>query len=149
MTSEQVNYRLYNAYIRPYYQSILNIYPILSLAKQNKLEGLNRKIFRRIHRWFDARNVEIENLPKYQPITKLTKIHWDKLIDTILKTNTSIIEDFLQHKLSILYLQEYLSNPELSQERKKIFRRGRIRKNVRKLLNEEHLSLFDHTLCYR
>ena len=46
MTSEQVNYRLYKAYIRSYYQSILNIYPILSLANQNKLEGLNRKIFR-------------------------------------------------------------------------------------------------------
>lgn len=149
MTSEQVNYRLYNAYIRPYYQSLLNFHPILSPSKQNKLEGLNRKIFRTIHRWFDARNVEIENLPKYQSITKLTKMHWDKLIVTILNTNPSIIEDFLQHKLSIVFLQEYLSNPALSQERKQIFERGKIRKNVRKLLSEQHLSLLDHTLCYR
>jgi hypothetical protein len=83
MMSEQVNYRLYNAFIRPYCQSILNIYPILTPAKQNQLGGLNRKIFRVIHKWFDARNIEIENLPKYQSISKSTYKHWDKLIHTI------------------------------------------------------------------
>jgi hypothetical protein len=49
MMSEQVSYRLFNAFIRPYYQSILNIYPILTPTKQKQLEGLNRKIFRVIH----------------------------------------------------------------------------------------------------
>ena len=149
MTSEQVNYRLYNAYIRPYFQSLLNIYPILASSKQKQLEALNRKIFRTIHHWFDARNIEIENLPKYQSIMKLTEIQWGKLTDTILKTNPGIIEDFLQHKLSILYLREYLSNPNLLSERRKIFGRGRIRKNIRKLLNKDYPSLFDLTLCYR
>jgi len=148
MLSDQVSYRLYNAFIRPYLQSLLNIYPILSSTKQKQLESLNRKIFRIIHRWFDARNVEIENLPKFQSISKLTYKHWDKLIITILETNPSIIEDFLQHKLSILYLNEYLSNPALSNERRKIFGRGRIRKNVRKLLTDERTSLFDHIICY-
>ncbi|CAF2851717.1 unnamed protein product [Rotaria sp. Silwood2] len=148
MMSEQVNYRLYNAFIRLYLQSILNIYPILTPSKQNQLEGLNRKIFRVIHQWFDARNIEIENLPKYQSISKLTFKHWDKLIHTILVTNPSIVEDILQHKLSILYLREYLSNPTLATERRKIFGRGRIRKNIRKRLSEDRPSLFDFILCY-
>jgi hypothetical protein len=148
MISDQVSYQLYNAYIRPSLQSLLNIYPILTSTKQKQLETVNRKIFRIIHRWFDARNVGIENLPNYQSISKLTYKHWDKLIQTILGTNPSIIEDFLQHKLSILYINEYLSNPELTKEKRKIFGRGRIPKNVRKLLNDGRTSLFDHTICY-
>jgi hypothetical protein len=124
------------------------MHSILTSTKQKQLEGVNRKIFRIIHQWFDARNVEIENLPKYQSISKLTYKHWDKLTQTILKTNPSILEDFLQHKLSIVYLNEYLANPALTNERRKIFGRGRIRKNVRKLLFEGDMSLFDHTLCY-
>ena len=148
MTSEKINYRLYNAFIRPYLQSILNFFPILSLSKQKQLEGMNRSIYRTMHQWHDARNIEVENLPKYKSIMKLTYIHWDKLTQTILETNQSIIEDFLQHKLSILYLQEYLTNPALANERRKIFGRGRIRKNIRKLLTDNHSSLFDHVLCY-
>ena len=149
MTSEKINYRLYNAFIRPYLQSILNFFPILSLSKQKQLEGMNRSIYRTMHQWHDARNIEVENLPKYKSIMKLTYIHWDKLTQTILETNQSIIEDFLQHKLSILYLQEYLTNPALANERWKIFGRGRIRKSIRKLLTDNHSSLFDHVLCYR
>ncbi|CAF4677541.1 unnamed protein product, partial [Rotaria sp. Silwood2] len=38
MMSEQVNYRLYNAFLRPYLQSILNIYHILTPSKQKQLE---------------------------------------------------------------------------------------------------------------
>jgi hypothetical protein len=148
MISEEINYRLYNAYIRPYLQSLFNIHPILTSTKQNQLEGLNRKVYRIIHRWYDARNIEIENLPKYQSIAQLTYKHWDNLIQTILETNPSIIQDFLQHKLAILYLDEYLSNPILINERRKIFGRGRTRKNVRKLLTEKHLSLLDHVLCF-
>ena len=78
MLSEQVNYRLYNAYIRPYLQSLLNIYPILTTNKQKQLEGLNRQAFRIIHQWHDARNIEIENLPKYRLICQLTHKHWNK-----------------------------------------------------------------------
>ena len=121
----------------------------LSSSKQKQVEGLNRKIFRTIHQWFDARNVEIEHLPKYQSIINLTEIHWGKLIDTMLKTNSSIIEHFLQHKLAIIYLREYLLNPTMAHNRRKIFGRGRIRKNIRKLLIEKHLYLYDHTLYYR
>ena len=148
MTSEEVNYRLYNAFIRPYLQSLLNIYPILTMTKQKQLEGLNRKVYRIIHQWHDARNIEIENLPKYQSICQLTNKHWDKLIQTIFLTNPSIIQDFLQHKLAILYLNEYLTNPMLINERRKIFGRGRVPKNVRKLLTEKRPSLLDHILCF-
>ena len=79
MMSEKVNYILYNAFIRPYLQSILNFFPVLSLSKQKQLEGINRSIFRTIHQSYDARNIEIENLPKYKSIMKLTDMHWDKL----------------------------------------------------------------------
>ncbi|CAM4987815.1 unnamed protein product, partial [Rotaria socialis] len=64
MLSEEVAYQLYNAYIRPHYQSLLNIYPLLSISKQNKLEALNRQVFRSIHGWYDATNTEVSNLLK-------------------------------------------------------------------------------------
>ncbi|CAF3791116.1 unnamed protein product, partial [Adineta steineri] len=51
MLSPATSLRLYHAYIRPYYQSILNIFPVLSRTNQQQLEGFNRKIFRIIHRW--------------------------------------------------------------------------------------------------
>jgi len=148
MMSEQVSYKLFNAYIRPYYQTLLNIFPILSTTKQKQLEALNRQIFRTIHRWYDARNIEIENLPKFKPISSLVDLHWNKLINTILRTNPSIIEDFLQHKLSILYLREYLTNPSLITERRNIFDKGRTRNNIISLIYESKPSLLDHVLCF-
>lgn len=104
MTSEKVNYRLYNAFIRSYFQSPLNIYPLLASTKQNQFESFNRAIYRTIHQWHDARNVDIENLPIYKSIAELTSKHWDKLTKSILEIHPYIIEDFLQHKMSILYL---------------------------------------------
>ncbi|CAF4887354.1 unnamed protein product [Rotaria socialis] len=89
MLSEEVAYQLYNAYIRPHYQSLLNIYPLLSISKQNKLEALNRQVFRSIHGWYDATNTEVSNLCKYKTIDELTQVHWVKLIGTILRTNPS------------------------------------------------------------
>jgi hypothetical protein len=148
MMSEQVSYKLFNAYIRPYYQTLLNIFPILSTTKQKQLEALNRQIFRTIHCWYDARNIEIENLPKFKPISSLVDLHWNKLINTILRTNPSIIEDFLQHKLSILYLREYLTNPSLITERRNIFDKGRTRNNIISLIYESKPSLLDHVLCF-
>jgi hypothetical protein len=79
MTCEKINFRLFNAYIRPYYQSLLNVYPILSDGKKGQLEGLNRKIFRIIHNWHDARNIEVTNLTKYRSIAELTAAHWNKI----------------------------------------------------------------------
>jgi hypothetical protein len=148
MTSEHINYRLFNAYLRPYYQSLLNIYPILSPGKKEQLEGLNRKIYRIMHNWHDARNIEITNLTKYRSIAELTDAHWIKLTETIIKTNPDVIQDYLQHKMSILYLNEYVNNPDLINERRDIFDRGRRCKHIRELLTENRLSLFDYTLCY-
>jgi hypothetical protein len=128
MLSEEVAYRLYNAYIRPHYQSLLNIYPLLSISKQNKLEALNRQVFRSIHGWYDATNIEVSNLCKYKTIDELTQVHWVKLIGTILRTNPSVIGDFIQHKMYLLYIQEYFKNPNLLKEKQKIFNRGRTNK---------------------
>jgi hypothetical protein len=50
MLSKEISYRLFYAFIRPHYQSILNLYPILSRSKQHQLEALNRKIFRIVNR---------------------------------------------------------------------------------------------------
>ena len=76
MMSEEVSYRLFNAFIRPYYQSLLNIYPILTISKQKQLEAMNRKMFRTIHRWHDANNIKIDNLSKYASISELVNMHW-------------------------------------------------------------------------
>ena len=148
MTCEKINFKLFNAYIRPYYQSLLNAYPILSDGKKGQLEGLNRKIFRIIHNWHDARNIEVTNLTKYRSIAELTAAHWNKLTDTIIRTNPSVIQDYLQHKMSILYIYEYVNNPTLAIERKAIFERGRIRKYIWDLITENRMTLLDHILSY-
>jgi hypothetical protein len=146
--SDAVAYKLYNAYIRPYYQSLLNVYPILSKSKHNQLEALNRQMFRTIHRWFDATNDEILNLPKYKSIDKLTQLHWAKIIPTILSTNPSILCDFLQHKMYLLYIYEYYHNPALLKEKRAIVNKGRTSKRIINLFHIHKCTLFDHVFCF-
>ncbi|CAF3252135.1 unnamed protein product [Rotaria socialis] len=148
MTCEKMNFKLFNAYIRPYYQSLLNVYPILSDGKKGQLESLNRKIFRIIHNWHDAINIEVTNLIQYRPIAELSAVHWNKLIDTIIRTNPSVIQDYLQHKMSILYIYEYVNNPALTMERKAVFERGRIRKYIWDLITDNRMTLLGHILSY-
>jgi hypothetical protein len=71
MFRKAVTDRLYDVYVTQYYQSLLNIYPILSKSKQNQLEAVNRQIFRTIHGWYDETNKEISHLPKYKSIDNL------------------------------------------------------------------------------
>jgi len=99
MLSTEICYRLYHAYIRPYFQSILDIYPILSVTKKKQLEALNRQVFRIIHRWYDATNDEIINLPLYKSIELHTQLHFTKLLSIIMRSNSSVIADFIERKL--------------------------------------------------
>lgn len=149
MLSQEVSYRLYYAYIRPYYQSILNIYPLLSQTKQEHLEAMNRRIFRLIHRWFDALNDEIINIPAYKSIELLTHLHYEKLLSTIIRTNPAIISDFLQHKLYLLYMNEYYTNPLLRKEKRAIVSQGRTSNRIHELITIDRQSLFDKILCFR
>ena len=113
-----------------------------------QLEALNRQVFRVAYQWHDARNIEIEALPCYKPVSHLTGKHWQRLINTIHLTNPDVIADFLQHKLSIVYLCEYLTNASLAKERKNIFGKGRLRKHLWDLVKGNRLSLLDHVLCF-
>ncbi len=150
--SEIVAYRLYNAYVRPHFQSLLNVYPILAKSKKGKLEALNRQIYRNIHHWFDATNDEITNLPKFKSVDTLTQIHWSKIIPTIIRTNPSILCDFLQHKMYLLYIYEYYNNPELLEEKRKIVTRGRTSNRIISLfhnyIHDVKSSLLDYVLCF-
>lgn len=148
MLSEAVAYRLFNAYIRPYYQSLLNIYPILSKSKQSHLEAVNRQIFRTIHGWYDATNIEISHLPKYKSIDYLTQMHWTKIVRSIMKSNPSVLCDFLQHKMYLLYITEYYNNPSLLKEKREIVNKGRTSKRIQNLFHVEKFSLFDFALCF-
>jgi hypothetical protein len=98
----------------------LNIYPILSKTKQNQLEALNRQMFRIIHSWYDATNYEISNLLKYKSIDKLSQAHWIKIVPTMLRTNPDVLCDFLQHKMYLLYIDEYYNTPLLLEEKRAI-----------------------------
>ena len=142
-----ISHRLYYAYIRPYYQSILDIYPILSSTKKQQLEALNRKIFRIINRWYDATNDEIINLPIYKSIELLTQLHFTKLLSTIIRSNPSVIADFIEQKLYLVYLKEYYLNPALVKEKRKIVGKGRTSNRIRRLLTGYHPTLLDHVLC--
>ena len=144
MMSESVRYRLFNAYIRPHFQSLLTIFPALSPHKQNQIEAMTRQIHRATNQWYDARNIEIEALKRYQSIAQLTGNHWRKLAVTILRTSPGVVEDFLQHQRSILYLRDYLTNSALVKERRSIFGRGRIRKHLTKLIENGSQSLLDY-----
>jgi len=77
-------------------------YSHLDSTNKLEVEGATRQIFRIMHSCFDTRKLQIENVPKYQSISKLIATHWDKLIATILMINLSLINDFLQRKLSII-----------------------------------------------
>jgi hypothetical protein len=148
MLSTDISYRLFYAYIRPYYQSILDIYPILSNTKKQQLEAFNRKIFRVIHRWYDATNDEIINLPIYKSFDLLTQMHFTKLLSTIIQSNPSVIADFIEQKLYLLYLREYYLNPALKIEKRKIVGKGRTSNRIRQLLMKCQPTLLDHVLCY-
>ena len=148
MLSEAIRLRLYYAFIRPHYLSLLNIFPTLLPAKQLQLEAFNRQVFRVIHQWHDARNIEIETLPYYKSVSQLTDTHWQRLINTIQRTNPDVIMDFLQHKLSIVYLYEYLTNASLAKERRSIFGKGRLRKHLWDHVEGNRLSLLDYVLCF-
>ncbi|CAF3561492.1 unnamed protein product [Rotaria socialis] len=148
MLSEEIPYRLYYAYISSYYQSVLNIYPIISHTKQQQMEALNRKIFRIIHKWHVATNDEITNLPAYKTTEVLTQVHFTKLLSTILRTNPSVIADVIQQKLYRLFLREYFLNPVLKKEKQAIAIRGRTSNRIRPLLSTCKQSLFDQVFCF-
>jgi hypothetical protein len=143
MLSQEISYRLYHAYIRPHLQSILSIYPVLSRTKQQQLEALNRQIFRVVHRWFDARNDEIINLPTYKSIEKLSQNYFTKLLSTITQTNPNVMAEFIQHKMYLLYLNQYLTDPTLIKEKRRTMVRGRTPNRVRRLLTAIRPTLFD------
>ena len=150
MLSEKVSFRLYYAFIRSSYQSLLNVYPILSRTNKEKLEAINRKVFRIIYRWYDATNNEIKNLPIFKSMEVLTQTHFNKLLPSITRSNPSIIADYLQHKLYILFLNEYYTNPALQKQKREITGRGRTSNRIRKLLSSPNLSLsiFDHVFSF-
>jgi hypothetical protein len=148
MLSEKTSLKLYHAYIRPYFHSIFNIYPILSRTKQKQLESLNRKIFRIINRWYDATNDEIINFPTYKSIESLTRTHYTKLLTTIIHSNPAVIADFIQHKLYLLFLREYYTNPALLKEKRNIVDKGRTSNRMLLLLASCNPSLFDYVFCY-
>ena len=147
MTSEAVAYRLFHAYIRPYYQPILNIYPILAKKKQEHFEALNRQIFRKMHLWYDATVDEINNLPKYKSIGKLTHAHRTRLVPAILGTNPAVLCDLLQHKMYLLYIYEYYHNPVLLKEKRTIMNRGRTSERITQLFHQNRSTPFDYVLC--
>jgi len=134
--------------LRPHYQCVLNLYPILSRSKQQQLEALNRKIFRIVNRWHDTRNIEVINLPAYKIIEHLTQIHFLKLFITIIHSNSSVIIDYIRHKVYFLFLKEYFLNPLLLKEQQKIVGRGRTSNRVQKLLSSYEPSLFDRVFCF-
>ena len=142
--SGSIRYRSFNAYVRPHLQSLLTIFPALSSYRQNQIEALSRQIHRATNQWYETRNIEVGALDKYRSITQLAGSRSGKLSTTILRTNPAVIEDFLQHKLAILYLQDYLTKPALSKERRSIFGRGIIRKRTTKLMEHGSQSLLDY-----
>jgi hypothetical protein len=117
-------------YIRSHYQSLLNIYPVLLKSKQNHLEAINRQVFKTIHGWYDATNIKISHLPKYKTIDNLTQKHWTKIVHTIIRTNSSVLDDFLEYKMYLLYISEYYNNPTLLKEKRKIVSKGRTSKKI-------------------
>ena len=135
--------KLFSAHVRSHYQSMLNVFPALSQSNQQQLESRNRQVFRYMHYWPDATNLEIESLPDFSSFRDLCNKHWVNLINTIRRTSPSVLEDLIQHKLSALYMNEYLTNRTLTKERKEIFGKGRIRRNVKEVLTNNRSSLLE------
>ena len=121
---------------------------MLLKSKQNRLEALNRQTFRLIHWWLDATNAEVAHLPKYRSIDNLTQIHWSRIIQAIIRTNPSVLAEFIQHKIYMLYMTEYYQNPALIKEKKAIVNKGRTSKKILNLFHNHKYSLFGYTLCF-
>ena len=139
---------LYHAYIRPYLQTILNIYPVLAHNKQQQMEALNRRIYRVIHRWPVARNNEVMNFPSYKSIEMHTRKFFDKVINATLTSNPMVIEDYMQFKMYRMYLSEYIDNPLRTKDRGSTMNRGRRPKRIRHVIATNRRTLLDEVLCF-
>ena len=148
MLSDEVSSRLYHAYIRPYLQTILNIYPVLAHNKQQQMEALNRRIYRVIHRWPDARNNEVMNFPSYKSIEMHTRKFFDKVMNATLTSNPMVIEDYMQFKMYRMYLSEYIDNPLRTKDRGSTMNRGRRPKRIRHVIATNRRTLLDEVLCF-
>lgn len=109
---------------------------------------LNRRVFRTIHCWHDASIVDIEHAPNFCTLESLTRTHFAKLLNTITRTNPSVITDFLQQKQFLLFLREYHLNPSLLAAKRQIVPRGRTPNRIRRLLSTSNRSLFDYALGF-
>ena len=143
MLSNEISLRLFHAYIRPHYQSLLFIFPILSFSKQQQLEALNRRTHRIISGWHDATNDEISNVPSYKSLQHLTKLNFNNLLKSIERSNPGILADYLQHKMHLLYLREYYLNPSLRKQKKSMVPIGRTPDKILQLLDTNNRSLLD------
>ena len=139
----QVDQTHLQTFIRPHYQSLLAIFPILSVSKQQQLEALNRRIHRITLGWHDATNDEISNVPSYKSFHHLTKLNFNKLLSSIERKNPGILADYLQHKMHLLFLREYYLNPSLRKQKKSLVPIGRTPDKVLQLIDTNNCSLLD------
>lgn len=93
---------LFNAFLLPYFQQAYLLYPLLSTTAQESLEAKNRSLFRLIFRWYDARNDEINWLPRFKNIRLRAREYLEKFVAKARIITPELFEMFEQHKLAKL-----------------------------------------------
>jgi len=69
-------------------------------------------------------------------------------VHSIIRTNSSVLGDFLQYKMYLLYIYEYYNNPTPLKEKRKIVNKGRTSKKIQKVFEIDKFTLFDYALCF-
>jgi hypothetical protein len=123
-----------------------NLRDIINAQLSKEQTHIDRNLIQ-LHR-HDATNDEKTNLPIFKSIELLTQIHYTKLLTTIMRSNPTVIADFIQQKLYLMFLREYFLNPAPLKEKQKIVDKGRTSNRVCLLLTSCSPSLFEHVFCY-
>jgi hypothetical protein len=97
-----------NAFILPYLQLLYTIWPLLSINTTQMIEATNRKIYRLIYNWWDARNEEVLWLPHYQTAATRAQRFLRRFIDKAELNSPDLFEHYILIKTMPLYLRMHL-----------------------------------------
>jgi hypothetical protein len=97
-----------NAFILPYFQLLYIIWPLLSISIIKRIEATNRQIYRLIYNWWDARNVEVQWLPTFQPAATRAQTFLRRFIDKVTTVSPELFEHYILTKSMPMYLRMHM-----------------------------------------
>ena len=101
---------IFHAFILPYFQLIYTIWPFLSISTIETIEASNRKIYRLINNWWDARNEEVRWFPTFQTAATRAQRFLRRFIDKATAVSPELFENYILTKSMPMYLRMHLED---------------------------------------